>query len=76
MLNVSPAACEGIWKKTGFGRMVMIMMYRKNLFIRFLLFFGIIKREEVSSSVMCKNAQSVCNYNCYRCAWNRNGGAE
>lgn len=43
---------------------------KKNIFIRFLKWIGVIKEYEVTKSEMCKNAQSICNRDCEDCAWN------
>lgn len=43
--------------------------YKEKWYIKLLKWLGIIKEYEVSKEEMCKNAQSICDYNCEHCAW-------
>lgn len=45
------------------------MTKRENILIRILKRLGIIVEVEVSKEDMCKQAQSICNYDCEHCAW-------
>ena len=44
-------------------------MKKESWFIRLLKKIGLIKTHEVSKKEMCKRAKSVCDRNCYKCAW-------
>ena len=44
-------------------------MKKESWFIRLLKKIGLIKSYEVSKKEMCKQAESICDRNCYKCAW-------
>ena len=49
------------------------MSEHENLLIRILKRLGIIVEVEVSKEDMCKQAQSICKYDCEHCAWQVKG---
>ena len=49
------------------------MSEHENILIRILKRLGIVTEVKVSKADMCKQAQSVCNHDCERCAWQTEG---
>lgn len=45
-------------------------MKKESWFIRLLKKIGLIKTYEVNKKEMCKQARSICDKKCYKCAWN------